>query len=139
MRTAILTRNTTGDEGTFGTLVTDSGFTCRTGELPWRDNATGTSCVPPGVYRVEWLPSPKFGLCYHVEDVPGRSDVEIHAANWMGDASKGYQCELRGCIAVGEAVGITAGQAALESSQEALVKLLTDLNGDSFTLTILSA
>lgn len=137
MRTATLTRNETGDEGTFGILVTDLGFTCFTGELPWRENATGTSCILPGTYVCQWLPSPAHGMCYHVEDVPGRADVEIHAANWMGDRSKGYQCELRGCIAPGESVGFPAGQKGLEESGDALKALIAHFNEEPFELTII--
>lgn len=136
MRTVTLTRNETGDEGTFGTLVTDSGFTCATGELPWRDNEPNESAVPPGIYIGRWRFSPKHGMCYHIENVPGRTDIEVHAANFMGDTGRGFKCELRGCIAPGQGVGYIDGQQAILSSAKALKDLVADLNEEDFELTI---
>ena len=47
---AKLTRNETGDEGTFGELsVLDRVF--KTGELPWRDNNNDFSCIPAEIGR----------------------------------------------------------------------------------------
>lgn len=143
MKTATLTRGPSTDEGTFGTLVTDSGFTVKTGELPWRDNKTGISCIPEGLYLVTWRNSPSKGMCYHVESVPGRTDVEIHAANWMGDKNlvnpntdRKYLCELLGCIAPGVDFGQMTGQKALVFSKNALISLERNLNQESFRLTI---
>jgi hypothetical protein len=142
MKKAILTRTETSDEGTFGTLLTDSGFTCRTGELPWRDlngdgvSDLGASCIPPGKYLCIWRDSPKFGPCYHVEDVPGRTKILIHSANFMGDKSKGFRCQLEGCIAPGLAVKVLNGQKGVSSSREALSRLESDLGLEPFELTI---
>jgi hypothetical protein len=136
VRKAILTRNETSDQGTFGTLVTDSGFTCRTGELPWRNNESGISCIPPGCYQVVWLESPAHGWCYHVQNVSDRKDIEIHSANWMGDESKGFQCQLKGCIAPGMDIGPLEGQKACLHSKDALDGLVSDLAEQPFWLTI---
>lgn len=136
MRRAILTRVSKSDEGVFGELVTDTGYYCATGELPWQDNATGKSCIPSGVYRCTWRASPKHGMCYHVEDVPGRTDIQIHAANWMGDVARGKRCQLLGCIAPGKAVGLLEGQKAVLGSRDALKALEKDLEHAEFKLTI---
>lgn len=51
-------------------------------------------CIPGGVYRIDFEDSPRFGPdCLTVFDVPGRTGIRFHAANW------GYQ--LEGCIAPG--------------------------------------
>jgi hypothetical protein len=137
MRYATLTREESTDQGTFGRLETDSGLTLRTGELPWRDNASGKSCIPPGTYTVTFRNSPKHGPCYHVENVPGRTDIEIHSANWMGDREKGFRCELLGCIAPGVTIGNLSGQRAVISSRMAISMLEEAMGRETFELTIL--
>jgi hypothetical protein len=126
----------TGDEGTFGELVTDSGFSCKTGELPWRENLPNESSIPLGKYLCTWRESSRHGMCYHIEGVPGRSGVEIHSANFMGDKSKGFRCELLGCIAPGLDVGSLNGQKAVVFSREARTGLEDDLARETFELTI---
>lgn len=136
MRKVTVERTETGDEGTFGTLHTDSGFECYTLELPDKDNAPGKSCIPSGQYRCEKRVSPKHGPCYYVLNVPGRSDIEIHSANWAGDEEKGFKCQLLGCLAPGRAIGELAGQKAVLSSRDALAGFESDLSGEAFILTI---
>jgi hypothetical protein len=146
MRAVILTRDSSGDDGTFGTWVSDSGFKCRTGELPDRGNASGISCIPKGSYSCNWRFSPKHGMCWHVDGVPGRTEVEIHAANLMGDTAKGYVSQLLGCIAPGLTVGTFAAgappagklpQSGVTGSGAALKALQADLAGETrFQLTI---
>lgn len=136
MRSAFLSRTQSDDEGTFGVLTTDSGFECATGELPWRDNKPLDSCIPEGDYICNWRSSPTHGFCYHIEGVAGRSNVEIHAANFMGDRARGFRCELKGCIAPGKYTGVMENQMAIIDSREALTELEEDLNHESFQLTI---
>jgi len=138
MRTATLTRRASSDAGTFGTLVLDNGWSCFTGELPWRQNLPDKSCILPGTYPVVWALSPRHGMCYHVQHTLGRSDVEIHSANWMGDESLGYKCELKGCIALGTATGTLDGQLAVLHSKDAISGLVTQLGpAEPFALTII--
>ena len=61
MRRVYIRRTETDDEGTFGVLTTDSGFQVYTGELPWRWNIPGKSCIPPGEYECIWTEKPKHG------------------------------------------------------------------------------
>jgi len=139
MRKAVLTRIETGDEGTFGEILTDSGFKCFSGELPWRNNAPGKSCIPAGIYVCQYLFSPKHGKCYHVDHitaVKGRSDIQIHSANWMGDETRGKKCQLLGCIAPGLKMGVLGGQKAVLASKQALGALEADLDRAEFELTI---
>lgn len=99
-----LQRNESTDEGTFGTIEHD-GEMWRTGELPWRDNAPNVSCIPPGTYRVEWRRSSRFGECYHLRDVPGRSAILIHKGNYCGDKAAGFRSDVEGCILIGKSLG----------------------------------
>ena len=135
MRRAVLDRAPSTDEGTFGTFMID-GQALRSTELPWRDNKPRESCIPPGVYRCEIVQSPKFGRVYGLRDVPGRSAILIHAANFGGDASKGYRCELLGCIAPAMVHGQLDGQMAGLSSRAALSELMAWANGEPFELEI---
>ncbi len=137
MRKVILHRLSSGDEGTFGILTTDSGFSCSTGELPWHDNKPNESCIPIGVYHCVWGNSLMHGDCYHVEGVTNRDHIEIHAANYMGDKCKGMKCELLGCIAPGMSTGIMDSQKALVFSRIALQKLEADLKREDFELKII--
>lgn len=138
MRTAILERIETSDYGTFGIFTLDDGTSWHSGELPWNDNEHGTSCIPAGTYRCTWINSPKHGECYQVLDVPGRSMIEIHSANFMGATSKGYACQLLGCIALGKSVGHLEGreQTALLQSRVAISEFENNMNQADFELTI---
>ncbi len=78
------------------TIYDDNGFPyweCRTLELPDKDNQLRKSCIPEGEYWVEKRNSPKYGDHFHILDVPGRTLILIHNANFVR--------QLLGCIAVG--------------------------------------
>lgn len=136
MRTVTLTRTETSDEGTFGHIMTDTGVCLRTGELPWRENEPGRSCIPVGTYNVVWAYSPTQGYCYHVTNVPGRLDIEIHPANFVGDRVLGLKCEMEGCIALGKAVGTMEGQKAVLLSRQAFLTFEAEMDDEPFTLTV---
>lgn len=135
MRRAVLTRSPSTDEGTFGVLQFE-GQVLHTTELPWRDNATGASCIPIGTYRCEIVQSAKFGRVYGVRDVPGRSNILIHAANYGGDKAKGYRSQLLGCIAPCMVHGQFNGQMAGLQSRQALTELMAWAAGAPFELEI---
>lgn len=127
MKTVVLRRQRMGDEGTFGVLEVD-GLTFHTGELPWRDNRRGKSCVPAGTYLVEWDPSPKYGMKYELRNVPGRTTILIHAANYVGDEDLGFRAQVDGCIALGAEISELEGQMAVRSSKDT-VKAFEDHMG----------
>jgi hypothetical protein len=137
LRQVTLTRTETGDSGTFGHFVTDSGLCLRSGELPWRDNEPGHSSIPFGTYAVVWAQSPTKGWCYHVIKVEGRLDIEIHPANFCGDRILGRRCELQGCITLGTSVGPMNGQKAVLCSKQAFLEFIRDLGGAPFELEII--
>lgn len=69
-------------------------FHCYTLELPWKKNRKRVSCIPEGRYNVRKRHSAKYKDHLHILDVPDRSFILIHEAN--------YVRQLLGCIAVGE-------------------------------------
>lgn len=78
------------------TIYDDNNFPkweCRTLELPDKDNQGRISCIPEGTYTVVKRNSAKYGDHFHIKDVPNRSYILVHNAN--------YKRQLLGCIAVG--------------------------------------
>ncbi|UDF33530.1 UNVERIFIED_ORG: DUF5675 family protein [Shinella sp. XGS7] len=126
IRRATLVRGPSSDLGTFGRLSFGE-HQVHSVELPWRNNLTGKSCIPPAVYRCEQVKSPRFGRVYEVRDVPGRSNILIHAANFGGNVDKGYDTDLLGCIAPAMAVGVLRNRR--DSDQKAGLK-----SGDALQL-----
>lgn len=98
-------------------------------ELPWRDNRRRISCIPKGEYRVTKHSSPKFGKSFWVREVPGRSEILIHAGN--------YYTDILGCILVGTGkMDINGdGNPDVTSSRLAMNKLY-DILPDEFNLVI---
>lgn len=140
MLKATLTRLQTTDEGTFGVL-TFGQQSLRTVELPWRGNQRQVSCIPPGTYSCRRVRSPRFGQVYHVQNVPGRSAILIHSANFAGDTQKGYVTQLQGCIAPCLAFGWLRNskghmQRAGVLSRRALNTLMDWAGGRPFELTV---
>ncbi len=123
-----MTRTETGPDGTFGNLVTDSGFQCYFVEKPWHDNKPEVSCIPSATYECGIGESPKFGKVYGVKNVPGRTDILIHPANW--------QRQLLGCIALGRAIGEVMGDRGVMGSRDAVAGFMADLENEPFMLTI---
>ena len=124
---------------TFSTNVCTTGkwyngdeLICHTMELPWRDNAVDVSCIPAGEYRIKMTNSPKYGACYKVFDVDGRTDILIHKGNTVDDTL--------GCIMPVSTFGLlnTARGILVAglSSKNAYDKLMNIFAGDSHWLTI---
>jgi len=89
-----------GDEvQTLGVLVTrrdNELWTCKTLELPWKNNAPNISCIPTGTYLCRWTLSCRLRKwTYEVMGVPKRAGIRIHPANLFH--------QLHGCIALGDA------------------------------------
>jgi hypothetical protein len=109
-------------------------------ELPDKDNTSNESCIPAGVYVVEWLRSERHSKLagkdvykWTIRDVPGRGGIEIDIANWPS--------QIKGCIAVGTAFADSVdGQGAgITGSRDAYVKLQEIVrNSDAFQLTIIN-
>jgi len=120
VKSAVLFREPSTDDGTFGVMTLDTGESFNALELPWRNNDNGLSCIPCGTYIFKWFNSPKHGWCYEAQNVPVRSHIQIHSANFAGDVKKGKKSELLGCIALGTSVGMMRGQNAVLGSVAAM-------------------
>jgi len=88
------------EQGTFGVFLIEGLIRAITMELPWRDNQVNISCIPEGVYQLKnrtfWGGSGNHGYTFEVQDVPGRTHILLHPAN--------YASQLQGCIACGSRV-----------------------------------
>ncbi len=90
-RTSATTKQTLGD-----LIVYKDGaeiFTCKTLELPWKNNERNSSCIPVGSYNAVKRFSPKYKNHFHLTNVPGRSMILIHIGN--------FYTQTEGCILVG--------------------------------------
>jgi len=123
------------DQGTQGILVA-AGFISRTIELPWRDNESNISCIPPGEYMCRPHHSKKFGSCYLVEKVKSRTWILIHSGNFAGDKSAGYKTHSYGCILPGKYFGMLHGQLAVLVSRATVGKFINYMNKQPFLLNI---
>ncbi len=96
-------------------------------ERPWLNNAVRLSCIPAGVYTVVRHDSPSKGECFWIKDVPNRTHILIHVANWAH--------ELMGCIAPGVGVNLVPTP-MVTSSRDAMNELLRTLD-DEWELEII--
>jgi hypothetical protein len=110
-----LIRVSSSEKGTFGNIIYNGKPLCVTLELPWRDNKPNISCIPMGTYEVVNFDSPSKGNVFLLKDVPNRSYIEIHVANFMS--------EIKGCIAVGmefSDVGVAESAIAMKKLKRTL-------------------
>lgn len=133
MKTATLLRQIKTDKETLGTMTVNNNgqiWVCKTLELKDANNLPKESCIPEGSYMCIWQNSPKFGWCYEVTNVPNRSRILIHAAN--------YFTQLLGCIALGAAHKDinNDGQLDVIHSGATLKKFHEIMNGENFGLKI---
>lgn len=141
MKKVVIARLKSGDTGTFGKLMTE-GFSCYTGELPWRDNRNKVSCIPTGTYNVALRQSPKFGRIYEIKGIIGRSYVLIHSGNFAGDISLGWASHVEGCVLLGNKLGKLQNkkgtmQDAVLASSVALGAFMRHMGHQPFILDVL--
>ena len=136
MRTVVLKRISTSDEGTFGRIeIGKESFYI--GELPWRDNLPFFSCIPPGTYYCKFTSEyKKFGPCYALQNVMNRVAILMHSANYVGDKTKGFKCQVEGCLAYGTSLGTLDGQRAVMGSQNARARFEALMGREDFYLVI---
>lgn len=98
-------------------------------ELAWKDNKRRESCIPEGIYLAKKHISPKFGKCLWIQDVPDRSEILVHPAN--------YSRQLLGCMALGMNFSDIDGDGLVDvtESRKAVNKLLS-LMGEDNEITI---
>lgn len=133
-----ITRRWKAGDATVGTLVVDGAPLCYTledvvrtehGEDIHDVKVPGETAIPAGTYRVTMHQSPKFGRVPKLHDVPGFTDILIHAGNTAKDS--------RGCILV----GMVRQSTSLQQSKIALDLLIPHLerataNGEEITIEI---
>lgn len=125
METAItLERFAYGPSATLGRLILDSTI-LYTIERPWLDNTPFQSCIPEGTYPVRKYSSQKYPDVWEICDVPERSHILIHAANYAKD--------VQGCIGVGMELASNAWW--VKSSRNA-IKILRMKLPDEFDLNV---
>lgn len=136
MKAMILTRSgELPDWGMFGVLKSN-GFSCKTLERPWLNNEHGISCIPLNQYVCKFQDVTGshlhkvtgFDHLYEVMDVPGRSGIYIHPANFVE--------QLEGCIALGDRVGCINGKIGVMNSHDAVEMFHHIMGGEDFLLSI---
>jgi len=115
--------------GTNGTLTFNGHFVCFTIELPWKENKQNSSCIPEGIYELRSRTSTKFHNHLEILDVPNRSYILIHPANWPK--------ELHGCIGLGNGWEITKTVPMVYNSKATCREFFAKV-GKEFILTITS-
>jgi hypothetical protein len=107
--------------GTFGRLELPDRRELWTLELPWAGNERHTSCIPPGRYPIVRGNFRGLYPNWELQDVPGRSHIEIHRGNVVAD--------LRGCIAPGTALGALTNRWGVLHSRDAMAALMESTAG----------
>ncbi|USD22137.1 DUF5675 family protein [Microbulbifer variabilis] len=119
-----LTRFAYGLDATLGRLrVRD--FVFYTVERPWLGNRPFESCIPEGVYSCNPYNSPRFPNVWELKEVPGRTKILIHTAN--------YSADVQGCIGIGS--NLAPGGWWVTQSRKAMQQL-RELLPPEFDLTI---
>ena len=96
-------------------------------ERAWLNNKQDVSCIPEGVYLVNRDEEGKHRW-YAVQDVEGRSNIEIHVGNTIDDSA--------GCILLGMSFDADNN---ISRSIPAMKALLNLVGSDDFILTIRAA
>lgn len=110
---------------TEGVITLPDGSEIKTLERPWKGNKPYVSCIPEGEYIVKRDHTGKHRY-FAVQEVEGRSAIEIHPANTVN--------QLLGCIA--PCLYLEKGVA--RHSTEACLKLIELYGENSFHLLITS-
>lgn len=135
MKVLTLRRFPETPDGIFGALFTEDGFPfCPTLELHWKDNRPKESAIPIGEYVCLRIISPRFKYeVYELQNVPNRTNVEIHAGNSI--------CDIEGCLLLGRAYGVVDSKIGLihgvQESKVTLERFMATMKNDpSFKLVI---
>src|ERR1035437_4798364 len=96
-----LVRDTYTEFSTVGQLSINSVQECFTIECPKESYEGSHVCIPCGTYEIELIDSPKHGPnTPQLEEVPGRSLIQIHSSNYAIDPAT-KKVYLLGCISPG--------------------------------------
>jgi len=134
MNILTLNRYYSDDECTLGVLsiVGQKDPIWYTIEKPWLDNKPEVSCIPRGVYDVKPYSSQKYPDTLEICNVPDRTHILFHTANWAN--------QLQGCIAPGLSAGYIMCdrrlQKAVTNSVQAMYQI-KEAMGKEFVLQII--
>lgn len=75
-------------------------FSCKTLELPWKDNQKRISCISKGIYPCRKVEATKAIPYPHISvmNVPDRDGISVHYGNFAA----GVKVDTLGCIIAGE-------------------------------------
>ena len=110
-------------------VLTPNGVPFFTLELPWRNNEHRVSCIPIGIYLVEYMAESESGEvkdAYRITNVPDREGILIHRGNTVHDS--------KGCLLIG--MGWNMSEERLNDSGRAMDKLHEITGRKSFELNI---
>ena len=111
-------------------LLIDGEIFCVTLENPWLKNVPYISCIPIGIYRVDRVKSPTWGVTFQVKDVDGRTHILFHRGN--------VEANTEGCILLGRSFGKLNDEPAVLISKTTVKKFMAKMEGiDSFSLNIM--
>ena len=114
------------ESGTVGRVLAGD-WECYSIERPWLNNRPNVSCIPEGDYTCQPFSGNRFKDVVQIMDVPGRTFILFHAANWPH--------EVEGCIGVGNYFVSDARNPAVYNSKDTLAEFF-DVAGKEFHLTI---
>lgn len=97
-------------------------------ERPWLDNEPNVSCIPQGVYQCVIHQSSKNGEVYEVQDVVGRTHIQLHIANTAE--------QVQGCIGIGNAAGYVKSSKGVRDSILGFSAFKHTMEKQPFELTI---
>jgi len=137
--TITIDRNMTcQDQSTIGRIIVNEKEIGRTLELPWQNNETGVSRIPPGTYDAFIRSDGNKRWRIQLQDVTDdtghtRELVQIHVGN--------YAREIRGCILVGSDITqspngdcmVPNSRATLDKLSSEMAKFSQDLGGNQST------
>jgi hypothetical protein len=158
MRTARfeIDKSLSDSNGTFGLYMSDSGLKTMMTTRP--EGAAVHPGAPIGTWLVNLVQSPEWynrgsdfgmgrGMVYELQNVTGRSHIQIHPGNWpepIKTATEAEHYQTLGCLLPGAQVANIEVPApdgrtlrGVTSSVAAVKALYADMEGEPFMLTIL--
>jgi len=114
------------DNSTIGRLIIDGKDVGRTLELPWKNNETGISRIPAGIYQAKIRSDGKLKWRIELANVADREWVQIHLGN--------YQRQTEGCILVGTEVAHDGNACMVKNSRQTLELLAAEMSAYSAEL-----
>jgi hypothetical protein len=133
----VLTRWSTSEDGTFGTLDGIPGFTTPLATCERDPDDPDCKPIPAGIYPCDWAISPRLTKVhgvetfkYHVRNVPNNPGILLHGGN--------FETDSKGCILLGKQMSVDtlSGRKEIIHSREAVAEFEKAMAGQPFTLEV---